>query len=368
MLRTNITEEMIAEQVRDSWEKNSFVPKDEDLQLDMDGNIHRIPVEGDRWGATSGAYYVHADGCPNWGFRDFRKHSEMLQFSFNWEAIPFENRRAYYQEQNNYYSDPQARQAEKTEALIRQRKKLQAEAEAKKAAILNAWLEYHYPCSRDFTPLHPYLQAKHVDNSHRIFFNGGHILRTKATEATGDICRKGELLIPLINAETFEFRSLVRIFSRPNPDGKFNPKPFYKGTHPTGCCCPLIPYQCMTHYDPTPEQLRLSQPYRTQERTGRLEADHVFICEGIATAFAVLELSECKYPVLAAMSCHNIINVAKAWRKLYPRLQITIAADNDNSGIEAADKTITAGFADKKIIPPIQGQDWNDYITSQKGF
>ena len=161
MLHTNITEEMIAQQVRAHMEAEGFIPQDENLQLEMDGEIHRIPVKGDRWGATSGAYYVHADGCPNWGFRDFRKHSEMLQASFNWEAIPFETRKAYYQEQNNYYSDPQARQAEKAEALIRQRKKQQAEAKEKQEAISRACYLYENASFSNVSK-HPYIAERFI--------------------------------------------------------------------------------------------------------------------------------------------------------------------------------------------------------------
>ena len=154
MLRTNITYDMIAVQVRAHMEAEGFIPQDENLQLDMDGQIHRIAMEGDRWGATSGAYYVHADGCPNWGFRDFRKHSER-------EAIPFEDRKAYYQEQNNYYSDPQARQAEKTEALIRQRKKQEAEAKAKQEAISRACSIYE-TASFSNVSKHPYIAERFI--------------------------------------------------------------------------------------------------------------------------------------------------------------------------------------------------------------
>ena len=361
----NIDYRLIEAQVFKSMREANIIPASE-LTLNMDGQIHRFAVEGDRWGATSGAYKIYSDGWPHWFIQDFRKGNTMQHYSFDKNAIPAEDRLAYFRDNS---INEQTHRGYDTEAQ-RQRQLLQRkkqEAEAEQAAILNAWKEYHYPCSRDFTPLHPYLQAKHVDNSHMIFFNGGHILRTKATETEGDICRKGELLIPLIHAETFTFSGLVRIFSRPNPEGKFKPKPFYKGTHPTACCCPLIPYRCMAHFDPTPERLRQAHPYRTQERAGKLEADSVFICEGIATAFAILEISENKYPVLAAMSAHNIIHVAKAWRKLYPHIRIIIGADNDNAGIEAANKTINAGYADIKIIPPIEGLDWNDYLTTKKG-
>lgn len=362
---TTIDENIIIRAFLDSLSLNEIVPYDETFQPELDGELHRFRTQEDPTGATSGAYLVFSDRWPHWYIQDHRKQSDMIHVILDKENLPREERIAYAKR----YSVPErtaaAVEAEK-QKLLHQKEKQLRDSEAEKNAVLNAWREYQYPCACEFGPLHPYLRSKHIDNSDSVFFGVCHILKTKATYSAGDICQKGELLIPLIHADTFEFSGLVRIFSRPNSEGKFS-KHFYTGTHSRGCCCPLIPYRAMNFIDPVPTPLREVKPYRSQKRTAFLEADMAFIAEGIGAAFAVLELSATKYPVLAAMSCHNIIHVAQAWRNRYPRLKILIAADNDKPGIEAAQQTLNAGYADKMIIPPIAGQDWNDYLSSQKG-
>lgn len=367
------SEAVIAKQFFDSLEECHIKPRGR-IDLEMDGLRHRFAVEGDRYSDQngSGAYFIHPDGYPNWGVMDFHQHSEMQLFKLDLsklsceEAAEYRARLPKYESPQSFEEREHARRFFEAKNRQKQAQRQAQEVEAEKAAILRAWEEYHdWLLFRPIDVSHPYMTVKHIDNSYIVFFEGNNLLRVKHSykPEQGHIIKKGELMIPLVSAENGEFKSLVRIFSKPNPEGKFEPKPFYSGTHPKGCCAELIPYRCQKFHDPTPEALMHSQ-----RLTARLEADRVFLTEGIASAYAVLEITEHKAPVLACMSCHNIIHVAKAWRKRYPKLQIIIAADNDNAGHEAADNTISAGYADKKIFPPITGCDWNDYLTLQKGY
>ena len=369
MLHTNITEEMIAQQVRAHMEAEGFIPQDENLQLEMDGEIHRIPVKGDRWGATSGAYYVHADGCPNWGFRDFRKHSEMLQASFNWEAIPFETRKAYYQEQNNYYSDPQARQAEKAEALIRQRKKQQAEAKEKQEAISRACYLYENASFSNVSK-HPYIAERFIKKGIHVWpymyvWDFEHYLTldppdnaikratVKVITPSGTECRPERLIIPITNTLTREIQSLQTISDRPDSEGKYQ-KGFLKSTSPKGGCYELIPQTAQN-------------------------SQAICICEGLCTGLAIIVLTRGQFPVFCAMTSGNIEHVARGLRKRYAGKKIIIMADNDaataikngtNTGIKAANDAKDKGLAD--IVKPAQiagrenqNIDWYDVLAER---
>lgn len=367
-----IDEREIERQFFESMRLCQVTPHEEYFPLIMDGNVHYFTVEGERYGHKSGRYYIHADGCPTWGIMDFHKHSEFQCFKFDFLRLDDDTRKEYLSQLNdtNYQAQIQARKVEGDK-----RKK-----EDEQQAILNAWREYHYPSASEFTERHPYLKAKHVANEHFIFFDGGHIARTKKKRQEGDICHIGELLFPFVSATTGEFKGLQRIFARPDMNGKYN-RPFYSGTHYRGCCCELIPYSCRTWADPKPAPFfkpTIQATYGTWipayrkslihcHRSNDLETDTLFICEGIATGFAVLELTGNKLPVLCALSCNNILNVAQAWRKREPRIKIIIAADNDEAGMKAANETEKAGYADQIMTPPVKGFDWNDYLNMKKG-
>ena len=371
MLRTNITYDMIAVQVRAHMEAEGFIPQDENLQLDMDGQIHRIAMEGDRWGATSGAYYVHADGCPNWGFRDFRKHSEMLQFSFNWEAIPFETRKAYYQEQNDSYpfSYTQAQENARAEALIRQRKKQEAEAKAKQEAISRARYLYE-TASVSNVSKHPYIAERFIkkgihvwpymhvwDFEHYLTIDPPYNAIKRATVEVmtphGIECKPKRLIIPITNTLTREIQSLQIISDRPDKEGKYQ-KGFLKCTSPKGGCYELIPQTAQN-------------------------SQAICICEGLCTGLAIIVLTYGQLPVFCAMTSGNIEHVARGLRKRYAGKKIIIMADNDaatasktgtNTGIKAANDAKDKGLADTVKIPIIkstnQNIDWYDVLAERR--
>lgn len=183
------------------------------------------------------------------------------------------------------------------------------------------------------------------------------MLKEKRTYTTGDICGVGDLLVPLVDVSTGIFAGLQRIYEH---NGSFR-KGFFTGIRTSGCACELFPYGVRAYHNPSPlEDLQL------KDRCGLIEADEIFVCEGIATGFSVLELTGKDKPVLAAMSAGNLLSVCKAWKGRYPKMKITIAADNDANevGQKAAIAVLKAGYADDIKIPPTPGTDWNDFLIS----
>lgn len=93
----------------------------------------------------------------------------------------------------------------------------------------------------------------------------------------------------------------------------------------------------------------------------------ILICEGFATGASIYEASiREKTPayVVVAFDAGNLLPVAKNIKKRYPHKQIIICGDNDKSGI-GQDKAREASLAINcnMKIPPIEGMDWNDYLT-----
>lgn len=102
------------------------------------------------------------------------------------------------------------------------------------------------------------------------------------------------------------------------------------------------------------------------------DAPVILLGEGMATMTKVHELTD--YPVVAAISCHRLLKVAKILHSEYPHSKIVITADDDqeterklgrNPGVEEAAKVKDAGLVAGVITPPFKegetGSDWDDY-------
>jgi phage/plasmid primase-like uncharacterized protein len=89
----------------------------------------------------------------------------------------------------------------------------------------------------------------------------------------------------------------------------------------------------------------------------------VGIAEGFATAASVREATG--WPCVVAYSANNLAPVAADLRRSYAQREIVIVADNDESGvgIKAADAAAEATGA-RVVLPPIAGQDANDYAVA----
>ena len=99
--------------------------------------------------------------------------------------------------------------------------------------------------------------------------------------------------------------------------------------------------------------------------------DQIYIAEGYATAATLNQ--KLNKPVIAVFSVGNLKPVAIAIRKKYPKIKITIAADNDtktegNPGL-AKGREAAASIGADLIYPDFndidgEGSDFNDYVNA----
>ena len=327
----------------------------------MDGQLHRFSVEVDKNGGKSGAYIIHSDGMsPNWFIQDYHIHDKMIHCYFGengptYDAPPVLSpgeKLEYLKAHDLSAADPYRATPRKSKSGL-QEKTVGEDSEARKQAILDAWREYSSYRANGNPCEHPYLLSKGIDTQKLPQFC--FLLAVKSDYSTGDICRAGDLLAPFVDTATGEFRGLQRIYQS---GGKFR-KGFYKGTSSKGCCVQLLPNDSFTNMEPNTAEGKSST-----SRRASLDAPFLFVCEGLATGITIFTLADNLTPVFCALSCGNISNVAQALRITYPDKRIIIAADNDESGLKAANEAIAAGYADKKIVPPNEGEDWNDFCCS----
>lgn len=280
------------------------------LNLEMDGKIHRFATQDDKHGAKSGAYYIHADGYPNWGIMDYHIHSEMQKFKLDREGL------------NDSLLEQIGIQTETPKQREKRERKEYEQGREK------AYKEFNR-ASNDLAILsnHKYIKLKKLVSL-------GPYARIVVTTQLGDFARPGDLLIPTINPYTGKFQALQRITAKPMTDGK-HMKGFFPRTIVKGSCYPF--------YAKTPRR--------------------IIIAEGFATASSIFHYTAGQDTVLAAMTCHNIPDISQAMRTLHPGAQIIIAADNDLPGRNAGAKCLEMGIADKVYTPKIEGKDWNDIIN-----
>lgn len=325
------------------------IPPHGNLTIEADGEIHRYHIDGDRTGTKNGAYLLHLDGRPA-GYVQNWKTGEEITWKYELTAEEkFEYAKEVKNGKVNIQRITQA-QAQKKE----ERAKLHDEKQVQAIARLQA--EYQH--SRGFSHetgliQHPYWWGKF--GTLQGMYYGYLSLHTNTnkfpivrvlTPYDGGICEAGEILVPMVNIETGELQSLIRIFTKPGKNGKFD-KRNYDGAPQSG----------VGHWVISP----------TSART-----DVILVCEGITTAIAVAIMSFLegrKDAVLSVGSCENLKSACEALRKRYSESIIVIMADNDkpdskdkNAGLDAANKCAELGLADKVKPSPVQGQDWYDYL------
>ena len=88
----------------------------------------------------------------------------------------------------------------------------------------------------------------------------------------------------------------------------------------------------------------------------------ILVCEGFATGASLHEDSG--HFVACAMDSGNLEGVARVIRRLFKQSEIVICGDNDLNlvGQNAAKKAAIA-CGGSYIYPPIEGMDYNDYLT-----
>lgn len=359
-INLDISEELIKEQFLSTLNQCGITPKN-NFHLIPDGRIHRFSTAEDKHGECSGAYFIHLDGWPNWAVQDFRKHDEMQKFKLDKSFLAnckFDSSKlnAMIEISRTKSAERQAKEAEQERLAIQQAREKYETAE----------LNYGHPFKHYNT--HPYLIAKHINFTGNNTYLGdslGHAPKIRTNEKNGDKI----LLIPLFDSLTGIFKSLQWIAGTPNQDGTY-PRGFYPHIGIKGLCAELIPISYGSYeYRDIDKIDNIFKP----EHWEKTDIE-IYICEGVATGFSVLELTDYESPVVCAMTCHNIIHVAQAWKERLKEFstKIIIASDNDEAGINAARNTIKAGFADEIKAPPkvhgFNGTDWNDYINFKKGF
>ena len=356
-----INESLIISQFFTSMHRCGIKPR-ENFNPDMDGKTHRFAVDGDRGNSKSGAYFVHVDGCPNWGVMDYHSHTEMQKFSFDFDAISDDEKREYARQQNN----PKQRKISEAQRKEDERRK-EAERNAKEKMVqdITAIALAEYEAADSDIERHPYLIERFVDKGISIPDFG--VFSTRYREHSkdeidystitrypvrichvpicGGKCRKGTLIVPFVNIETGKIQTLQMIPPIHNKRGKFDKKFdkwFYAGLPQAGTAHVLMP-------------------------DGGENSTIAFCCEGLITGLAVLLITGGQQPVYCVGGCGNYIHVCTALRKRYPKRKICIMADNDihRKGIKAAEDCISAGIADDYKYPPKPDTDFYDYILEK---
>jgi putative DNA primase/helicase len=90
--------------------------------------------------------------------------------------------------------------------------------------------------------------------------------------------------------------------------------------------------------------------------------DKILVCEGFATGASLHEDSG--NFVACAMDSGNLADVARVMRRLFKQSEIIICGDNDSNQVgQNAAKAAAMVCGGSYLIPPIEGYDWNDYLT-----
>ena len=161
----------------------------------------------------------------------------------------------------------------------------------------------------------------------------------------GGYCKRGDLVLPLIDVRNWQFRTLQTISSY-KVNGKYI-KGFYPVLSTKYACYKLVP-------------------------PGWQNAPFIYLAEGLFTGLAVLSMTRNICPVICAMNVGNLTPIAEVLRKKFPNKRIIDMVDNDaggqkNRGVEVAEDLKKAGLIDDKQIPTIHGMenqkiDWDDYL------
>ena len=348
-----VSEEKALSQFSDFINATGIIPK-HNIDIIPDGHIHRFSLDTtDKGGAKSGAYCLHMDGCPAGWVQDW--HGRKFNFKFDFSD---EERREYGQLMHNTeYRAKAEKERREIERQKAEKLKLQKEEQAQARAM--ALKEFQH--SKAFChetgifPQHPYFVKKFMETGLYLpiialnYCKALYPICIVCQPLEGGICKKGEVLIPMLNVRTGDFQSLIHIPTTPYDRGKFS-KLIYGKTSQTGAAYVIN----------TPKSLN---------------ADTLLVCEGITTAFAVMLLTQGAKPVFSAGNCGNLLPVCRGLRERYPDKRIIVMGDNDipvkgrKAGQEAAQTCLNEGVADDYKTPPIEGEDFYDYLvrTMKKG-
>ncbi len=280
----------------------------------MDGQLHRVPVEGDRGRERSGAYKGHLDGRPAGFYQNFKTGGEKVYWKANSQATALT-------------AQERAQQAAEATQNRHDRTHQREQMYERAAGLADAIWEAAAPVSQS-----AYLQSKGVAaEGVREGRYGQHI--TVRGEDGGERKKSiaGMLIVPVHGA-----------------DGK------------------LASLQLIQ-----PDGAKMFLP------NGRMDTGHfavgdvnkpgpLLIAEGYATAATVHELTGA--PVVVAFNAGNLGKVAELYRAQHPKRAIYIAGDTDREKVSNVGRTkaekAAAAIGGKALFPVFpdgaKGTDWND--------
>lgn len=322
-MKYNFKEDEIRRQVLDLMHQNSIAPYG-DIDIQLDGKVHRFRTADDKPSEKSGGYFVDITEWPFGFVQDWRLNQQHIDFSFKRERLDEEGKKFF---DDKKYNEAIQRSLQRQKDL---REKQEAEKEKSRITAIDRYKQLPN-ASNDF----PYLKKKEIilPEIDEIDYSG-----IKYDKKDNKIC------IPLkdINGD---YRSFQWIDENGSKKFQFN-------TSPSGA-----------FYN-----LDLSTlEYDLEKKTP------ILIGEGFATMLTVYNLLGRKYPIVAAMDCGNLFNVAQAIKEKYKGWNIFIMADNDHLRANGNIGLIKANEANEKlnlngvIIPHFTrketGTDWNDFCT-----
>jgi putative DNA primase/helicase len=266
-------------------------------ELKRDGQWHPCDAEDDDPGEGNGRYCAPVDEPFVVHYQNWKDGADTQTWSGNGRARKL--------------SPEERRQVEALRSsLDRERDAMHAKAAV---AVRKIWAR-----ADPATPDHPYLKAKGIKPDG---------LRVKSFNP-----HKGALCIPLYSPAG-DLVNLQYIASEPDAEGKF-PRRYHPGALRVRTYCAFGPWP------PKP--------------TGGIVE-----VEGAATAISVHEST--RGTVVAAMDAGNLLPVAVALRKKYPRVRITFFADNDRSRVGIMKATKAAEAVDGNVcMSPREGDDAAD--------
>lgn len=322
-MKYNFKEDEIRRQVLDLMHQNSIAPYG-DIDIQLDGKVHRFRTADDKPSEKSGGYFVDITEWPFGFVQDWRLNQQHIDFSFKRERLDEEGKKFF---DDKKYNEAIQRSLQRQKEL---KEKQEAEKEKSRITAIDRYKQLPN-ASNDF----PYLKKKEIilPEIDEIDYSG-----IKYDKKDNKIC------IPLkdINGD---YRSFQWIDENGSKKFQFN-------TSPSGAFYNLD--LSTLEYDP-------------EKKTP------ILIGEGFATMLTVYNLLGRKYPIVAAMDCGNLFNVAQAIKEKYKGWNIFIMADNDHLRANGNIGLIKANEANEKlklngvIIPHFTrketGTDWNDFCA-----
>ncbi len=323
----------------------------------MDGKLHRVAVEGDKGGQTSGAYVGHVSGqLPAGYIQNFRSGAQV-----NWKADGVVDQ----------ISAEERARLNAEAAMQRDKRALERAAlQEQTAVVATAFWE----ASPQATAENAYCKAKGLENaalagmrvvpekaSAELAALGIRIAKTsqeakalREEDPTNRVFKAGDLLIPGqdLNGRIWTLQSVNPSFKSFMKDGRKHGLMTVAGASDLN--------SALNHNQIQP----------------------IIVAEGVSTADAVSKLSG--QPVIVAFDSGNLDAVCSALRERYPARPMFIAADNDHQAVEkiganglpmvnvgqekahAAAAKVGAGVITPDFDRQSEGSDWND-LHAEKG-